>query len=235
VPITAPDATHTRAVLGMVWTHLIVKYNDALAPYRADVLQFLAGCCGHAVPAIRDFALACLEDFVVSGEAAFRGPLLALLLRALADLVPGVTTAVRFVELIGQLIALFAELPEAVAALMAVLADLSRECERIGSAEVDACWCAARGMTFTNLVAQNSADKVAAHLRESLALFAKFQTVGHWNALVVELLVTVRAVDGELFGKCCTAAMREICLLIETESKEVRSTVVEILRRRLGE
>jgi hypothetical protein len=233
VPPATEDAPHTRTVLAMVWTHLIAKYDDALALYRPEVIRFLTKSARIRDAEIRDFALARIEEYVARSEADFVGPLMELLVRELAALVPVMTAAVKFAIVVARFVARFASQPAAVAAMMDILAALSRDCERVGRADVHSCWCAARAATFRNLMLQERGEEVASHVRESLMLFVKYRALPQWTAFVVELIGAVAGAADDMFGVCCGAAMREICLLIETESKDVRKKVIELLRRKL--
>jgi hypothetical protein len=234
VPRSSEEISHTRAVLEMVWAHLITKYDDAISEFRDDVLMFLTGCCECSDSGLRDFALQCVQEFVSNHESSFVGELMELLVQQLKSIVPKMTTAIRFVNVIECFIDLFEGKSSAVASFMDILKELSIECQKVTMREVHSCWCASRVVTFTNLIGQMRSDEMAIHLKESLELFKEYRKVEEWNSFMVKMLGILEKVDNDMFDKSCGLVMRELCLLIETESKEVRKQVTEVLRRLLA-
>jgi hypothetical protein len=230
VPPNAENPSHILALLTTLWTHFVRKYDETLAPFAEDVFLFLAQSCETDDPALRDYALGCVEEFVLKHKEAFV-LLIDTVVKELRGLTGRMENAVKFVWVIARLIREFEEQKEAVAEMMEILVRLTEVCER---AQAHSCWCAARLAFFDTLIMQEKEQEAAVHLKQSIELFEKYRAVSEWNGMIVETLQLVGRTNKSMFSACCEAAMQPICQLVEADSKAVRKEVIGVLRRKLG-
>jgi hypothetical protein len=204
-------------------------YISIVSPYTGSILSLIRHCCNFR--GVQTEAIGCLLSFVKAGPEIFESDeSLNLLINCLKDIVSNLADSVFFVEVLANLLAIFAADDERAGRFVEVIGMLANESAHSTSVTT---LCRARGEYFAWIVVHGREDEAAEHLRESLASELANPDVDR-EELTVKCLTILKSLSDDAFAKVANHSLDLLCELIEAKSNRIRVALAPIVRRKLN-